>query len=323
VKRNALETYKLLADAESRVHGVPVDKIHFHEVGDMDAMADIVGVCMLIDELSPVAILASPVNVGGGSARCAHGVMPVPAPAAACMLRGIPIYGDDSGGELCTPTGAALLKHFVHRFCNTMPMMSVDKIGYGMGKKDFGKANCLRVYIGNTVDINGIDNIDDINDRRMDKPCSHVINNANGIRPNDRIAELTCAIDDMTPEAAAFAAEALLSAGALDAYATPAVMKKGRAGLVLTCISRVSDVEIIVPLIFKHTTTLGIRECLVNRYTLDREQSIIQTKYGAVRIKNASGFGITKAKPEYDDIAAMAREHGVSISDVLKEAGAY
>jgi len=328
VKKNAISVYKLIADAESYVHGKPVDKIHFHEVGDMDAVTDIVGVCMLIDELSPDRILASPVNVGGGSVRCAHGVMPVPSPAAAYLLRGIPIYGSDKYGELCTPTGAALLKHFVNEFCD-MPIISVDKIGYGMGKKDFERANCLRVYLGrvnNNINNNGIDNIKDnsVNDiNNINNNNNNIINNINsdnnGINPNDKIAELVCTLDDMTPEAIAFAQETLLGAGALDVYVTPTVMKKGRAGVIFTCLCRINDRDNIVPLIFKHTSTLGIREYIVNRYTLRREQSTVQTKYGAVRVKSASGFGVKKSKPEYDDVAAAAREHGAALGDVLKE----
>ena len=302
-KKNALCVYKLIADAESYVHGKPVDKIHFHEVGDMDAVADIVGVCMLIDELSPDQILASPINVGGGSVHCAHGVMPVPSPAAAYLLRGIPIYGNDNSGELCTPTGAALLKHFVNKFCN-MPTISVDKIGYGMGKKDFDRANCLRVYIGSVNSINGINDDSGTN---------------NIIQPNDQIAELICTLDDMTPEAIAFAQETLLSSGALDVHATPTVMKKGRAGIVFTCLCRINDKDTIIPLIFKHTSTLGIREYIVNRYILHRDQSTVQTKYGEVRVKSANGFGVKRSKPEYDDVAAIAREHGAALGSVLKE----
>jgi len=308
-KKNALCVYKLIADAESYVHEKPVDKIHFHEVGDMDAVADIVGVCMLIDELSLDQILASPINVGGGSVRCAHGVMPIPSPAAAFLLRGIPIYGDDDSGELCTPTGAALLKHFVGKFCN-MPTISVENIGYGMGKKDFERANCLRVYIGSVNSINDVNGINNVNNNS---------DTNNIIRPNDQITELVCTIDDMTPEAVAFAQETLLTAGALDVFATPTVMKKGRSGIVFTCLCRVNDKDTIIPLMFKHTSTLGIREYIVNRYTLQRTQSIVQTKYGEIHLKSASGFGVKKSKPEYDDIAAIAREHGAALGDVLRE----
>jgi uncharacterized protein (DUF111 family) len=218
----------------------------------------------------------------------------------------VPIYGNDGLGELCTPTGAALLKHFVDKFCG-MPVISVEKIGYGMGKKDFERANCLRVYLGDVIDsVNEINGID-------------VINNTGGVNTNERIAELVCALDDMTPEAVAFAQETLLAAGALDVYAAPAVMKKGRAGIVFTCLCRINDRDAVVPLIFKHTSTLGIREYVVNRYAMRRERSTVRTKYGAVRVKSASGFGVKKSKTEYDDAAAAAREHGAALDDVLSE----
>jgi uncharacterized protein (TIGR00299 family) protein len=183
VKKNALAVYKLIAEAESHVHGVPVDKIHFHEVGELDALADITGFCMLIEELAPDTILASPVNTGSGYVRCAHGVLPVPAPATAFILQNIPMYNDQIKGELCTPTGAALLKYFVKCFC-PMPVISVNKIGYGMGKKDFEKANCVRAYIGNTSGV------------------------------NEEVTELVCNIDDMTPESVAFAQQLLFEEGA-------------------------------------------------------------------------------------------------------------
>jgi len=147
VKKNALAVYKLIADAESTVHGTTIDQIHFHEVGEMDALADIVGVCMLIEELAPDVIKASPINVGSGHVKCSHGILPVPAPAAALILQGVPIYSDKTKGELCTPTGAALIKHFTDEFCS-LPMIEVSKIGYGMGTKDFEKANCVRTFMG-------------------------------------------------------------------------------------------------------------------------------------------------------------------------------
>jgi len=288
VKKNTLEVYRLIAEAESHVHGVPVDKIHFHEVGEMDAVADITGVCMLMEELAPDVILASPVNTGSGHVRCAHGVLPVPAPATAYILENVPIYSDETAGELCTPTGAALLKHFVKKFC-TMPVMTVAKIGYGMGKKDFDKANSVRSFLGETDSV------------------------------HEEVIELICNLDDMTPEAAAFAQQLLLEEGALDVYTTPIGMKKGRAGLSFTCMCHVNDKDKMLSLIFKHTTTLGIRECLSRRYTLHREQKEVQTKYGTVRIKTACGFGVQKSKPEYEDVAQIAREKNISLQDVLKE----
>ena len=288
VKKNALEVYKLIAEAESHAHGVPVDKIHFHEVGEMDALADIVGVCMLMEELAPDTILASPVNTGSGHVRCSHGVLPVPAPATAHILQNVPMYNDQIKGELCTPTGAALLKHFAKEFC-TMPVLTVTKVGYGMGKKDFEKANCVRAFIGNT---------------------------AGG---NEEVTELICNLDDMTPEAVTFAQQLLFDEGALDVWTTPIGMKKGRTGLAFSCMCRSEIKDKMVSLIFKHTSTLGIRENSIRRYTLQREQTEVRTKYGAVRIKTACGFGVKKSKPEYEDIAKIAREKNVSIQDVLEE----
>ena len=287
VKKNTREVYRLIAEAESHVHGVPVDKIHFHEVGEMDAVADIAGVCMLIEELSPDIILASPVNTGSGQVRCAHGILPVPAPATARILRNVPIYNEGTTGELCTPTGAALLKYFAKEFC-TMPVMTVAKLGYGMGKKDFEKANCVRAFMGDTADI------------------------------NDEVTELVCNLDDMTPEAVAYAQQLLLDEGALDVWTTPITMKKGRAALSFNCMCRGEIKDKMVSLIFRHTSTLGIRENTSRRRTLQREQTELQTKYGTVRIKTACGFGVKKTKPEYEDIAKIARENNLSIQEVLK-----
>jgi len=290
VKKNTLEVYKLIAEAESHVHGVPVDKIHFHEVGEMDALADIIGVCMLIEELAPDIILASPVNTGSGHVRCAHGILPVPAPATAYILQNIPMYSDQTQSELCTPTGAALLKHFVKEF-RAMPVIYVNKIGYGMGKKDFEKANCVRAYIGSMAD------------------------NA------EEVIELVCNLDDMTPEAIAFTQQLLFDEGALDVYTTPIGMKKGRMGLSFTCMCNNELKDKMISLIFKHTSTLGIRENTSRRYTLQREQKEIQTKYGTVRIKTAYGYGVQKSKPEYEDIAKIAKERGIAIQEILKEIG--
>ena len=288
VKKNALEVYKIIADAESRVHGVPVDKIHFHEVGEMDAVADIVGVCMLIEEIAPDRILASPINAGNGSVRCAHGVLPVPAPATALILQNVPFYADDlTTGELCTPTGAALLKFFADGF-RSMPLIRVDKIGYGMGKKDFERANCVRAFLG-VVDDGA----------------------------NEEVAELVCNLDDMTPEAVAFAQQILLDNGALDISVSQIIMKKGRAGLRFTCLCRIGDRDKMLSLIFKHTSTIGIREYTCRRYTLQREQTEIQTGFGPVRVKTSRGFDVEKMKYEHDDIARIARENDLPVQDVL------
>jgi len=308
VKQNALAVYQLIAEAESRAHGVPISQVHFHEVGEMDAVADIVGVCMLIEELAPEMILSSPINVGSGHVRCSHGILPVPAPATAFILQKALMYSDQTKGELCTPTGAAILKHFASDFCK-MPMISVDKLGYGMGTKDFEKANCVRAYIGEASEADH--NQADYNHTA----CNH--NDCN----RDEVIELVCNLDDMTPEALSFAHQCLADAGALDVCITPIVMKKGRAGYSLTCMCRESDRDKMCNLMFKHTTTLGMREYTSRRYTLKKEFGIIKTQFGDVRTKISYGFGVQRYKPEHDDIAAIAKKHDMSIPDVLQAIG--
>jgi len=286
VEKHTLGVYKLIAEAESHAHGVEVNQIHFHEVGEMDAVTDIVGVCMLMEELSPDLILASPVHVGSGQVRCAHGILPVPAPATAYILRDVPIYGGNIKGELCTPTGAAILKYFASEF-GAMPVMKVSKIGYGMGKKDFSNINCIRAFIGETS------------------------NN------NDEVVELSCNLDDMTPEAIAYAQQLLLDEGALDVYTSPIGMKKSRTGILFTCICKHDLRDKMLRLMFKHTTTLGIRENISRRHILTRSVEEVQTNYGTIRVKTAQGYGVKKSKPEYDDTSKIARENDISLADVI------
>lgn len=288
VKLDIMAVYNEIAEAESNVHGVPMDQIHFHEVGTKDAIADITAVCLLMNELDADKVIASPVHVGSGSVRCAHGILPVPAPATAHILREIPIYGGSIQGELCTPTGAALLKHFVDDF-GEMPSMKVKTIGYGMGKKNFERANCVRVMLGETAD------------------------------KRDSIAELSCNVDDMTGEMIGFALERFMEQGALDAFTIPIGMKKSRPGILLTVLCREEDKERFVHLIFKHTTTLGIREKNCDRYTLERRVETVDTPYGQIRKKISSGYGVRRSKFEYEDIAKAVIEKDLSITDTLKE----
>lgn len=290
VKENALAVYRLIAEAEAKVHGMPLSQVHFHEVGSMDAVADIVGVCMLMEELAPDVVAASPVQVGSGKVRCAHGILPVPAPATAELLRGVPSYGGSIVGELCTPTGAALLRHFVTTF-GPMPVMTVSAIGYGMGSKDFSAANCIRAMVGG------------------DSTAQMV---------NDRVWELSCNLDDMTGEAIAFAGEGLLAAGALDVFTVPIVMKKGRPAVMLVCIAKAEDADRIAGEMLRHTTTFGVRRKSCDRYILDRVIESTDTPYGSIRIKTGRGYGVEKSKPEYEDVAAAARANNVSIGEVLQ-----
>lgn len=287
VKTDVLTVYGLIAEAESRVHGVPVTEIHFHEVGTMDAVADITAVCLLLNELSPDEIIVSPIHVGSGHVKCAHGILPVPAPATAYILKDVPIYGGEIKGELCTPTGAALLKHFATRF-GEMPLMKTRAIGYGMGKKDFQTANCVRALLGETTD------------------------------KTDIVLELSCNVDDMTAEAISFAMERLFEGGAHEVYTVPIGMKKSRPGTLFRVMCKEQDKEKIIGLLFKYTTTIGIREAIMHRYILDRKIETVQTLYGEVRRKVSSGYGISRSKYEYDDLARIAKEQNINLDEVKK-----
>ena len=288
VCRNILAVYNLIAEAESKVHGVPVTEIHFHEVGTMDAVADVTAVCLLMERLAPHEVIASPVHVGSGSVQCAHGILPVPAPATALILKDIPIYGGAIQGELCTPTGAALLKHFASRF-GDMPILKPDAIGYGMGKKDFPRANCVRAILGETED------------------------------KTDTVLELSCNVDDMTAEEIGFAMEQLFEGGALDVYTVPIGMKKSRPGTLIRVLCKETDQAGILHLIFKYTTTIGVRQTEMQRYILDRKEETVDTIFGSVRRKRSSGYGVTREKWEYEDLARIAREKGISIEEVKKQ----
>lgn len=285
VKANAKAVYALIAEAESKVHGKPIENIHFHEVGSLDALADVLSVCELMYELAPEKILASHVNVGRGHVECAHGVLPVPAPATELILRGVPIYSGRVRSELCTPTGAALLKHFVSEY-GPMPVLKVTNVGYGTGKKDFEVANVVRVLLG------------DVETGR------------------EEIIELACNLDDMTPEELAFAMEELFSLGALDVYFTNIGMKKNRPGVMLTCMCRADKRDSMLRCIFKNTTTLGVREYVCNRYNLNRTEKTVEMQYGSIRVKTSFGYGVSREKAEYEDLARLARENNISLSEV-------
>ena len=286
VKEDVLAVYRLIAEAESAVHGVPVTEIHFHEVGTMDALADIAAVCLLLYKLAPDQILASPVCVGSGQVKCAHGVLPVPAPATAHLLKGVPSYSGAIQTELCTPTGAALLKRFASAF-GERPTMQVGAIGYGMGKKELEAANCVRAFWGETTETGG------------------------------DVRELSCNLDDMTAEAIAFAMETLLEAGALDVWTTPITMKKSRLGTMLSLLCREEDSQRMAELLFRHTTTIGVREYACRRYTLDRTVDTVSTPYGDVRRKTSCGYGVTRKKYEYEDLARIARDHNMALNEVI------
>ena len=290
VRRRARRVYDAIAQAEAKAHGCPVGDVHFHEVGALDAVADVAGVCYALYLLAPERVVVSPIHVGSGTVRCAHGVMPVPAPATANLLSGVPVYGGAVQGELCTPTGAALLTSFADAY-GPMPVMVTRAVGVGIGTKQFEQANCVRAFLGETAE-----------------------------EANGEILELVCNIDDMTPEALSFAAARLLEAGALDVYTTPGTMKKGRPGHVLTVLCAPEKENALARRVLAETTTNGLRVRRCGKYFLAPGAGMVQTQWGPVKLKLARGYGITHVKPEFEDAAELARKHGVPYQAVLQEA---
>ena len=290
VKEDAIAVYRFLAEAESVVHGKTVTEIHFHEVGTMDAIADITAVCYLFYILQAEQIIASTVHTGSGHVRCAHGELPVPAPATAYLLKGIPMTAGNIQGELCTPTGAALLKYFATSYEN-MPSITTERIGYGMGCKDFPKANCVRAFLGESE--------------------------ASG----ELITELSCNIDDMPAEQLGYAMGLLLDAGALDVYTSAVGMKKSRPGVMLVVLCDDTHKAELLRMIFKHTSTLGVRENVMKRYVLERTETEVSTPYGNIRKKVSQGYGVTREKWEYEDLARIAGENDLSIEELKARIG--
>lgn len=307
VRGDVLKVYSLIAEAESHAHGRPVTEVHFHEVGSMDAVADITAFCLLLSLIGPEKVVVSPIKIGFGEVRCAHGILPVPAPATAWILRDVPVYAGNIRGEMCTPTGAAILKCFADEF-GSLPQMQISKVGIGCGKKDFEQANIVRALLGEMEDSSKTTGTEKPEDRQA----------GSGDRSRETVLELSCNLDDMTPEAVGFAMEELLEAGALDVYTIPVTMKKNRPGFILNCLCRESMREKILSLMFLHTTTLGIREYLCNRYTLQRRVRTVTTDLGEVRCKTADGWGVSRRKYEYEDLAAIARKRGISLAEAVR-----
>ena len=324
VKENAQAAYQILAQAESKAHNCEVSQIHFHEIGELDAIADIVGICMLIDEIGADKIIASPVNIGGGFVKCAHGVLPVPAPATTELLKGVPVYSGEIREELCTPTGAAILKHFAKEF-GDIPKIKIQKSSYGFGSKEFKVLNAVRAFIGEAnflpasapchsgLDPESIltlssgkskDNMD-TGFHRYDKNEGNFVS---------EVAKLECNLDDMTGEEIGFAFETILENGALDVWTAPIQMKKNRPGILFSVLCKTEQADFFAGLILKHTSTFGVRKEILSRYTLDRKIETKTTPYGKIRVKtgwnkvrskapgNKVLFNIKKSKPEYEDI---------------------
>ena len=289
-RENAKKVYDIIAAAESTVHGVDMKHVHFHEVGSLDAVADVAGCCMLIDEIGADRIVVSPVNTGSGSVKCAHGILPVPAPATELILRGVPCYSGKVESELCTPTGAALIKHFADSF-GAMPVMTVETAGYGIGTKRFeNHANCVRVLKG---------------EETAEKREAY----------DDEVYELSANIDDMTGEDIGFAIEMLMEAGALDAYAQAVTMKKTRPAVKLCCLCREKDRKTMTETMFRHTSSIGIREQKFGRYTLKRREISGEVSGVKVRAKVSEGYGVRRVKAEFDSARDLAEKTGVTLKE--------
>jgi hypothetical protein len=300
----AASVYRLIGEAEAKVHGTIIEQIHFHEVGSLDALADVVGCCLLFHTIGADVIYASPINVGNGTVRCAHGILPVPAPATAELLKGIPFYTGTIQSELCTPTGAAILRHFVRQFTDVPPMLT-EKIGIGLGTKEFEVANCVRVFYGSPMESRDSSRIpfEDAKNRTDEADA-------------DSICDLSCNLDDMTGEDLGYCMELLFAEGALDVFYQPIQMKKNRPGILLHCFCQPADREKFIRLILIHTTTRGVRHQEISRVTLAAHTEEINTPYGTVRQKISTGAGITKSKPEFEDIKKLAKENNLPLAKI-------
>ena len=295
VKDKSLAIFARLAEAEARVHGVDMEQVHFHEVGAVDAIVDIVGSVAGLEALNVEAVYCSALHLGTGTVRCAHGVLPVPAPATAELVRGVPVYATGLEGELLTPTGAAILTTLAAGF-GPMPTMIPETTGYGAGNADRTEPNLLRVHIGEIVD-------------------------ASRAGDTERIAVLETGIDDMNPQLYGHIMDRLLAAGARDVFLVPIQMKKNRPGTLLTVLCDPEQVDAFTGMILQETTTIGIRWRMENRVVADRKRVPVQTPYGEVRVKVASLDGrVVTVSPEYDDCKRLADEGGVPLKAVMAAA---
>jgi len=283
----AIQLFERLAEAEASIHDTPIEEVHLHEVGALDSIIDIVGAVFAFDYLGIVDIVSSPLNVGGGTVRCAHGDFPVPAPATARLLKGVPIYGNGNV-EMVTPTGALLITGYARSF-GPLPLMSVDAIGYGAGDRDpAGTPNVLRILKGVRAEGAG-----------------------------HSVVKIECEIDDMNPQLFGPLMDSLLGAGALDVFYTPVMMKKSRPGTLITIVAPPDNRAALTDILFRESTTIGIRHEEMARTCLDRSMEAVQTPYGEVRFKIARRDGVElNAAPEFDDCARLAQASGVSIKAV-------
>src|SRR5579871_1630524 len=296
-KKTAIAIFEALGAAEAKIHNMDIEKVHFHEVGAVDAIVDIVCAAVGAEALGVDEIVCSPLNVGGGTVKCAHGTFPVPAPATLELLKDAPVYSSGLQAELVTPTGAAIVKTLAARFA-AFPEMKIEKAGYGAGSRDFsGHPNVVRLTVG-------------------------VASSDIAARPaHEAISVLEANVDDLNPQVFGYVMDRLLEEGARDAFAVPVQMKKNRPGMLLTVLCRPEDAERLTQFVFAETTTLGVRRREESRETLARHWESVTTPWGAVRIKIASMNGaVTNYAPEYEDCKKLAAEHRVPLKLVMQEA---
>ena len=291
VRERAQRVFDLLTDAEARVHGISPGDVHFHEVGAVDAIVDVVACAAAIEALAPERIVASPVATGRGFVDAAHGPLPLPAPAVVELLRGVPIE-ERGRHELVTPTGAGILREAVDEF-GPMPPMTITAAGYGAGSRDTALPNVVRVFVGETTDA----------------------------RSGNPLLQIEANVDDMNPELLPHAVESVLAAGAVDAWVTPVLMKKGRPGFVLTALASRAERDRVVDVFLRETTTFGVRMHEVAREVLDRSWSEVEIEGHPVRVKVGSRAGaIVTAAPEFEDARRVAKETGMPLKDVYERA---
>jgi uncharacterized protein (TIGR00299 family) protein len=296
-RNTAIAIFDKLGVAESKIHNVPIDQIHFHEVGAVDALVDIVCAAVGVQVLGVDEIVCSPLNVGGGTVQCAHGTFPIPAPAAVELLKGALVYSSGPQAELVTPTGAAIVAVLATRF-SAFPEMRIEKLGYGAGTRDFpAHANVLRITVGEAIPQLAVKT------------------------SQETIVVLEANLDDMNPQVYGYVIDRLLEAGALDVFSTPVQMKKNRPGSLLTILAKLEDASKLTEIVFAETTTLGVRRREEKRQVLARKWNTVSTRFGDVRIKIASLNGtVTSYAPEYEDCRRIAAEHRVPLKMVIQEA---
>ena len=324
VKNTARRIFTRLGQAESQVHGIPVGQVHFHEVGGVDAIIDVVGSAIALEQLEIEAIYASPLHLGSGFVHSQHGLLPVPAPATARLITGVPAYTSETHGELVTPTGAAILTSLASGY-GPMPLMSVQAVGYGAGRRERDFPNTLRIFLGEALSESSKQNQSDaalsVSQRRDPHPEQHQYPVGPAGYHESPAVVLETAIDDMEPELFEALTDKLSTAGALDVLLIPVQMKKNRPGLMLHVLAYPSSLDDLLQIIFTESTSIGVRTYEVTKRMLQREITMVQTPYGPIHVKVARlGARIVNIKPEYEDCRDLARRLDIPLKDVLAAA---